>query len=314
MCAHARAEDTLARMGGEEFAWLMPEAEALDAVRAVERMRHEVERDPFAHGIAVTFSGGVCDLAEARGPAELYRLADEALYWAKGHGRNQLWRYSRVMAARTEASVAEVQMAERSQTVRGIRALARAVDAKDPSTRLHSERVADLSVRIATALGWSAERLAALGEAALIHDVGKIGVPDAILLKPGPLTPTEYEAVKAHADLGALIGADVLSPEQARWVRHHHERWDGRGYPDGLAGDEIPVGALVIAVADAVDVMCSTRIYAPPRPVEEALEEIRREAGVQFSPPVVDALERLAAAGALIIGATPAAAPGVLTT
>ena len=298
----ARAEDTLARMGGEEFAWLMPETAGPAAVQAAERVRVEIAGEAFAHGITVTVSGGVCDLADAHGAAELYRLADEALYWAKGHGRNQLWRYSEAMAARTQASAAELVMAERRQAVRGVRALARAVDAKDPSTRLHSERVADLSVRLATALGWRAERIAALGEAALIHDVGKIGVPDAILLKPGRLTPAEYEVVKGHAALGSLIGADVLAPEQAGWVRHHHERWDGRGYPDGLAGDEIPEGALIIAVADALDVMCSTRIYAALRPVEEALDEIRREAGRQFAPEVVAALGRLAEVGALGTG------------
>ncbi|MGE0029149.1 MAG: diguanylate cyclase [Thermoleophilia bacterium] len=298
----ARSQDTLARMGGEEFAWLMPETEGPAALRAAERVRAEIAAEAFAHDIAVTVSGGVCDLADARGAAELYRLADEALYWAKGHGRNQLWRYSEAMAARTEASAAELRLAERRQAVRGVRALARAVDAKDPSTRLHSERVADLSVRLATALGWTAQRIAALGEAALIHDVGKIGLPDAILLKPGRLTPAEYEAVKAHAALGALIGADVLTPEQAGWVRHHHERWDGRGYPDGLAGDEIPAGSQVIAVADALDVMCSARIYAAPRPVEEALDEIRRESGGQFAPAVVDALVRLAEVGALAPG------------
>jgi diguanylate cyclase (GGDEF)-like protein len=295
----ARAGDTVARMGGEEFAWLMPETDGPAALRAAERARAAIATEAFPGGIVVTVSGGVCDLADAGGPAELYRLADEALYWAKGHGRDQLWRYSEALAARTQASAAELLAVERRQAVRGVRALARAVDAKDPSTRMHSERVADLSVRLATALGWPAERIAALGEAALIHDVGKIGVPDAILLKPGPLTPAEFEAVKGHADLGALIGADVLSPEQAGWVRHHHERWDGRGYPDGLAGGAIPSGAQVIAVADALDVMCSARTYAPPRPLREALDELRREAGGQFAPAVVAALVRLAEVGAL---------------
>jgi diguanylate cyclase (GGDEF)-like protein/PAS domain S-box-containing protein len=298
----ARAGDTLARMGGEELAWLMPETESADALRAAERLRAEIEGEVFAGEVAVTVSGGVCDLAAARGAPELYRLADEALYWAKGHGRNQMRRYSAAMAARTEEAAARRLEAERGQAVRGVRALARAVDAKDPSTRLHSERVADLCVRLATALGWDGERIAALSEAALVHDVGKIGVPDAILLKQGVLTPAEYEVVKNHATLGALIAADVLTPEQGAWVRHHHERWDGRGYPDGLAGEDIPLGAQVIAVADAMDVMCSTRIYAAPRPPAEALGEMRREAGRQFAPVVVAALERLVAIGALAEG------------
>jgi diguanylate cyclase (GGDEF)-like protein/PAS domain S-box-containing protein len=295
----ARAGDTLARMGGEELAWLMPETEGADALRAAERLRAEIEGEVFGGEVAVTVSGGVCDLAAARGAPELYRLADEALYWAKGHGRNQMRRYSAAMAARTEEAAARQRAAERGQAVRGVRALARAVDAKDPSTRRHSERVADLCARVATALGWDGERVAALSEAALVHDVGKIGVPDAILLKQGVLTPAEYEVVKNHATLGALIAADVLTPEQSAWVRHHHERWDGRGYPDGLAGDDIPLGAQVIAAADAMDVMCSTRIYAAQRPPAEALGEMRRQAGRQFAPAVVAALERLAEMGAL---------------
>jgi len=299
----ARAQDTLARMGGEEFAWLMPETDGAAALQAAERVRAEIAAEAFADGITVTVSGGVCDLADAHGAAELYRLADEALYWAKAHGRDQLWRYSQEMAERTEATAPDLLQVERRQAVRGVRALARAVDAKDPSTRLHSERVSDLSVRLATVLGWPAERIAALAEAALVHDVGKIGVPDAVLLKPGRLTADEYDVVKGHAALGALIGADVLSPEQTGWVRHHHERWDGGGYPDGLAGDGIPDGAQVIAVADALDVMCSARIYALPRPVADALDEIRAAAGGQFAPAVVAALERLAEVGALSTGA-----------
>jgi HD-GYP domain-containing protein (c-di-GMP phosphodiesterase class II) len=293
------------KLTDEEFAWLMPETDGAAALHAAERVRAEIAAEAFAHGITVTVSGGVCDLADAHGAAELYRLADEALYWAKGHGRDQLWRYSEAMAERTGATAAELLQVERRQAVRGVRALARAVDAKDPSTRLHSERVSDLSVRLATVLGWPVERIAALAEAALVHDVGKIGVPDAILLKPGRLMPAEYEVVKGHAALGALIGADVLSPEQTNWVRYHHERWDGRGYPDGLAGEEIPAGAQVIAVADALDVMCSTRIYAAPRPLADALDEIRAAAGSQFAPTVVAALERLVEVGALSVGDGP---------
>jgi diguanylate cyclase (GGDEF)-like protein/PAS domain S-box-containing protein len=299
MRALVRPGDTLARMGGEEFAWLMPDAREDAARGAAERLRHAIEAEGFARGVSITISGGVCELSRTGGPAELYRLADEALYWAKERGRNQVWRQSQVASARAGSEGRAGLGGDQSQTIRGIRALARAVDAKDPSTRLHSERVADLSVKLATALGWDIGRITSLAEAALIHDVGKIGVPDAILLNPGPLTAAEYETVKAHAVLGAQIGAEVLSPEQVSWVRHHHERWDGGGYPGGLAGAEIPVGALVIAVADAMDVMCSARIYAAPRPRAEALDEMRRERGRQFAPVVVDALLRLAATDGL---------------
>jgi len=302
-----RQEDFVGRMGGEEFAWLMPECGAGEALRAAERLRQHVAGRPFSDAVALTLSAGVCDLTEARGAAELYRLADEALFWAKGAGRNQIHRYCGERAARQSSRSAAATATERQHTVRGVRALARAVDAKDPATRLHSERVADLAVRLAIELGWSPEMVSALGEAALVHDVGKIGVRDAVLLKPGPLAREEREEVMAHAALGGLIAADVLTSTQAGWVRSHHERWGGGGYPDGLRGAEIPDGALIIALADAVDVMCSARVYAPARSWGEAIAECLRESGRQFAPWAVAALQRLDAAGPVPGGGAPPA-------
>jgi HD-GYP domain-containing protein (c-di-GMP phosphodiesterase class II) len=124
-------------------------------------------------------------------------------------------------------------------------------------TQKHVERVAHISAALADAADWSTARIARLCEAALLHDVGKIGVPDAVLLKPGTLTDTEYDQVKAHAALGALIAQEVPDPEQARWVRGHHERPDGRGYPDGLSGQDMPDGARLLALADAYDAITS---------------------------------------------------------
>ena len=174
-----------------------------------------------------------------------------------------------------------------------IRALARAIDAKDPSTRMHSERVAHLATRIAEAMGWPADRVEQLREAGLVHDVGKIGVPDAVLLKPGRLTDEEFEIVKQHAALGAEIVSEVLSPELVAWVRHHHERYDGGGYPDRIAGDDIPDGARILCVADSVDVMTSRRPYCEPRTWEDAMDECRRVAGTHFDPRVVEAITAL---------------------
>jgi HD-GYP domain-containing protein (c-di-GMP phosphodiesterase class II) len=132
-----------------------------------------------------------------------------------------------------------------------------------------------------------------------VHDVGKIAVPDAILFKPDQLTRDEFRRVRAHAALGAEIVADVLSPAQVAWVRGHHERWDGRGYPDGLAGDGIPEGARILTLADAWDVMTSQRPYGVPLSREDALAECRRCSGAQFWPAVVAALERTLAEGGL---------------
>jgi putative nucleotidyltransferase with HDIG domain len=188
-----------------------------------------------------------------------------------------------------------------------MRALAWAVDAKDPHTHRHSARVADLAVRLATALGWTVTRAAQLREAGLVHDVGKIAVPDAILFKPGALSAPERREMCRHAEVGAAIVADVLSQEQAAWVRSHHERWDGGGYPDGLVGEDIPEEARLLALADSWDVIVSARSYKPARDLTEALAEVRRCSGTQFWPPAVEALERLVAAGAVEAPADPPA-------
>jgi putative nucleotidyltransferase with HDIG domain len=187
----------------------------------------------------------------------------------------------------------------RLQALQSIRVLARAVDAKDSTTREHSERVAELAVAIGTALGWEGEALVRLREAGLVHDVGKIGVPDRILFKRGRLTREEYEEIKQHAQIGAEMVVDVLTPEQVDWVRGHHERWDGSGYPRGLEGDRIPLGARILALADSWDVMTSVRPYHDPLSTDEALGECRRCVGAQFSEEVVDALESLVREGSV---------------
>ena len=153
---------------------------------------------------------------------------------------------------------------DRTQALVGLRALARAIDAKDPATQEHSERVAALSARLAVARGWPPERVSLLRDAALLHDVGKIGVPDAILLKDGPLDDEEFAIVREHAVLGARIVGDVLDEEQIAWIAGHHERPDGSGYPGALGGDDVPEGAALLALADAWDVMVSDRSYSAP--------------------------------------------------
>ena len=300
----AREDDLVARVGGEEIAWLMPETEAMDAWQAVDRARETVARTPADGSVHVTVSAGVCDLEQAGSAGELLKLAEGALYWAKQHGRDVAFLYSPSVVEELSAEERADRL-QRVQALQSIRVLARAVDAKDSDTLQHSERVADLAVAIGSVLGWDPERLVRLREAGLIHDVGKIGVPDRVLFKPARLTPAEYEEIMRHAAIGAEMVADVLSPEQVSWVRGHHERWDGRGYPDGLASEAIPDGARVLALADAWDVMRSQRKYHEPLTVEEALAECRRCAGAQFSVNVVEAIVGLVVEGA--ISGTPAA-------
>jgi diguanylate cyclase (GGDEF)-like protein/PAS domain S-box-containing protein/putative nucleotidyltransferase with HDIG domain len=297
LLALSREGELVARVNGGGFAWILPGTDSEGAFAVAERARRAIADTVFPGIGTMSASAGVCDLAQAGGSGELLvQLTDGALYWAKSHGRDVTFRYTpEVVEALSAAERAE--RLERGQTLMGLRALARAVDAKDPSTQAHSERVSELSVRIARAAGLSAERTALLREAALIHDVGKIGVPDAVLFKPGRLTEDEYELVKQHADLGAEIAAEVLTPEQVSWIRAHHERWDGTGYPRGLTAEAIPPEACILALADAWDVMTNFRLYRRPVTTAEAMEECRRQAGTQFGPSFVLALESLFEAG-----------------
>jgi HD-GYP domain-containing protein (c-di-GMP phosphodiesterase class II) len=288
MAAEAREGEIVARVGGEEFAWLMPETDAIGAFAAAERARQAVAACDLGAVGQVTVSAGVCSVEDSGDAALLLQLADKALYWAKDAGRNATYRYTE----EAEATLSQEQpnQRERHQSMSSIRALARAIDAKDIATRSHSERVAALSEELALRLGWTSKRARQLHTAALLHDVGKIGIPDSILLKPTPLTPEEYRDVMRHSEIGAQIASEVLDAEPTRWVRHHHERWDGRGYPDGLAGDVIPDGAQLLGLADAWDVMTTARSYQPTRTITEARAECLAERGAQFAPEAVDAL------------------------
>ncbi len=183
------------------------------------------------------------------------------------------------------------QRFQRARTITGLGALARAVDAKDAASQEHAQRVADICEALAVRLGWNPDRCARLREAALLHDIGKIGIPDTILAKPGKLTAQEYEQVKTHTLLGAQITQDVLDEEQVCWVRWRHERPDGRGYPDALTAGSIPDGALVLGVADAFDAMTAGRSYQAARSTSAALAEMRAHAGTQFDQDLLDLLE-----------------------
>lgn len=169
---------------------------------------------------------------------------------------------------------------------RSIRSLLAGLVAKDPCSHGQAERVAQLVVSIASEFGLDQARIQRLVLAAHLHDVGKVSIPDPILLKQGPLTPPEYEIVKRHSLSGSRLVAAAGLHEIARWIRSHHERWDGSGYPDGLAGEKIPIEARILAVADALDAMTTARAYRTPISALEAAAELDSCAGHQFDPEI----------------------------
>ena len=174
------------------------------------------------------------------------------------------------------------------------------VDSRDAYTAAHSRRVRRLALAIGEELSLAGDELRALGEAALLHDIGKLAIPDSILLKPGSLTEEEWELMRTHSTEGARMVESVGFVEGAvPAIRHHHERFDGTGYPDGLAGEDIPLAARIVHLADALDSMLSNRVYRPGRPAREVLAEVRAATGTQFCPRCVEALVRVVARGDL---------------
>jgi diguanylate cyclase (GGDEF)-like protein len=287
-----RTGEILARIGGEEFAWILPDTDANAALAAAERARRAIADTPFPHIGTLTTCAGVCALRDAEDDRELFRHADLALYWAKSNGRNITIRYR----PGDHGLVTADEQAGRLQSARtlaAVRALAAAIDAKQPATRHHSQRVAELCERLARAAHWPAERVALLSEAALVHDVGKIAVSEELLLRSGPLTNHEYEQIKAHPALGAQMLSGLLSSVQTVWVRQHHERHDGLGYPDRSAGPAFLEGSRLLALADAWDAMTAACTYSTPRPTHQALHEVERCAGTQFCPHAVELLSTI---------------------
>ena len=194
------------------------------------------------------------------------------------------------------ASLEEAHRAVIERSTAALEALSATVDARDTYTAGHSRRVAASASVVARELGLSGPELLVVDQAALLHDIGKIGVPDAVLLKEGPLTAAEWVVMRGHPEEGARIIERLgYLDEVVPGIRYHHERMDGRGYPDGLLGDEIPLVARIIHVADALDAMTTKRLYREERSFEEAFEEIRRGRGTDFCELCVDAFEQAVA-------------------
>jgi diguanylate cyclase (GGDEF)-like protein/putative nucleotidyltransferase with HDIG domain len=272
--------DRLYRLGGDEFALILRKCGGADAL-ALAKHIDEAFKDAAPSG-EVSFSGGIAVREDGITKDELARRADIALLEAK-----RLKQPALVYAPAFEFAVLE-EPADLHHTQVLANALARAVDTKDAYTHSHCETVAELCALMAVELGFEAEHVFKIRLAGLLHDVGKIGVPDAILQKPGRLTDAEFDVMKAHPTLGAHILAAAELHEEAAWVLAHHERPDGKGYPHG--GPTAPLEARIISVADAFEAIVSERPYREARPAAEALAELARCADTQFDRRCVQAL------------------------
>jgi len=266
-----RPMDTIGRIGGDEFAIILPGAAPSDTERVAHRLQTAMaDRAPTSIGIA-------CFPIDGADQSELMRLADNRLYSRK-HGRS--------------AQQRGIPTAE-TMSLSWATALAHAVDERITVKQAHSRKVAQYCKAMAKALGWSEEDSEQLEIAAVLHDIGKVAVPDRILRKEESLTPEEWEEIKLHPKAGAEIVARIKGFERTvPWIENARENFDGSGYPDGLKGDEIPLGARILHVTSAFDAMTTDRPYRAALTTEEALAELERNAGTQFDPECVALFER----------------------
>jgi diguanylate cyclase (GGDEF)-like protein len=277
------------RLGGDEFALLLANHDEDAALDAASSVVERIGTLDFDHIGRVTVSAGVATFpVQGHGRDELIRLADSALYWAKEHGKNRVRLYRPDVVELAELKRL-ASGPDRAARYRAAASLAKAVDARDTYTGSHSERVSDLAARVAKRVGLNPEQVELTRLAGSLHDLGKLAIPEEILQKPGALTDSERLVLERHPQIGFRMLDSLGVDPVADLVLHHHERWDGAGYPDGLAGEEIPLGARIIFVTDAYDAMTSDRIYRPRHSEEAALVELRRCAGSQFDPGIVAA-------------------------
>jgi diguanylate cyclase (GGDEF)-like protein/putative nucleotidyltransferase with HDIG domain len=275
------------RLGGDEFALLLPGKGGEDAAAIAEAVLHRVAMGAGVRGVDVTLSAGVAEYPQyGVDRTELLRVADAAMYQAKEEGKNQVRIYRPETGELTQLRrLAEGR--DRSARLRAAASLAHAVDGRDAYTGRHSYMVGELAARIAKRMGLPRDDVELARLAGRLHDIGKLAIPEEILRKPGPLNDAERLVLERHPQIGFRMLESLGIEPVATWVLHHHERWDGRGYPNGLGQDHIPLGSRILFVADAYDAMTSERVYRPKLSHEDAIAELERCAGAQFDPTVV---------------------------
>ena len=282
--AATRAEDVLARMGECRFALLLCDADAGAATACMKRLCSDLAALTSGPIRGISTSAGIAPFGRTAGALLLFAPPGRALADAQSAGGGRV-----VSASTDDPSGASVVAAIHRRDA--VEALAEALLERDRYTGEHSESVVEMAGEVARALGLSAKQVEDVRSAALLHDIGKVGIPDAILNKPGPLTPDERAVMAEHPVIGERILRSIGGfAAVAAIVRHEHESYDGSGYPDGICGEEIPIGSRIILACDAYHAMTSDRPYRKRMSHSEAFAELRRCAGRQFDPEVTAAL------------------------
>ena len=310
--AELRAGDICGRVGGDEFVLALVRADAHSAERVLGRLRRALEAVTVGPaGERLAFSAGIAEFPRhASERDQLMRCADSALYWGKTYGRGRVAIYTPGDAGDGRGAQDSEEAVRLRSLLSTLQALATAVDAKNRFTAGHSERVAMYAVALARSIGFGEERLDAIRQAALLHDVGKIGIRETILTKEDGLNLEELEELQRHSELGRAMLSGAGMPELARWVNHLHERFDGEGYPYGLAGREIPVESRILHVADALDLMARPNALRRDRPLREALAELSYCAGSRVDPEIAARAIELVQSGELkLVGHEPKRTP-----
>lgn len=285
-----RRIDLAARVGGEEFALLLPETDERGAFIVAERLRRATHRSVVESTLSMTFSFGVATApGHATDVVGLLRAADRAVAAGKDLGGDHTVIYSDEVARKLRSLGGKASGELRLATVV---ALAEALDVRDTGTGQHSHTVGRYAELTARELGFDENRVERVRLAGVLHDIGKIGISDSVLAKPGPLDADEWKEMYTHPEVGARLLAQPGFEDIRAWILAHHERLDGFGYPSGLSADKIPLEARILAVAEAYEAMTADRIYRPALSEDAARAELEACAGSQFDPAVVEAFLR----------------------
>jgi diguanylate cyclase (GGDEF)-like protein len=259
-----RPSDVVVRIGGDEFVILLPKTETHEVEKIVKDIKEAIKQETI-ESISLSISLGY----------ETITSVDEDAQLTLTRAENHMYRHK----------ISE-NLSPRSKT---IDIIMNSLFEKNPREMAHSQRVSDLSVALATALGWSEDKINELRTSALMHDIGKIGIAESILNKPGKLNDEEWKTIMSHPEIGfRILNTGNEFSEIARYVLEHHEKWNGSGYPRGLKGEAISIQGRILAIADAFDAITSVRTYRATRTTNEAIEELRKYAGIQFDPGLVD--------------------------